>query len=146
MRLQLRRKDFGATWTIGELFVDGAFECYVLEDRVRPPGEKKVPGETAISVGTYEVLLKWSVTFGRIMPFLAHVVGFEGVEIHWGNTDRDTRGCLLVGMVPDYQRGKVLRSVDAFDALWAKLARAFAFAKERVIITITEDAPERRAA
>lgn len=34
--------------TIGELSVDGKFECFTLEDRVRPV---KIKGEAAIPLG-----------------------------------------------------------------------------------------------
>lgn len=145
MKLELRRSHFATTWTIGELFIDGAFECYTLEDRVRPAGQK-VPGETAIPEGTYPVELRWSPTaFKRYMPYLVNVPGFEAIMIHTGNRTSDTRGCLLVGLVPDLQTGEVLRSVSAFESLWLKIVRAIGFdSKERVTLTVSHG--ERQAA
>ena len=45
MQVQLIRKVFTDQSTIGELSVNGAFECFALEDKVRPV---KIKGETAI--------------------------------------------------------------------------------------------------
>lgn len=109
--------------TGGKLYVDGVFECYTLEDRCRlEEGESKVPGLTAIPVGTYPVILSHSPRFGRILPLLENVPGFEGVRIHPGNKPEDTDGCILVGRI----RGpnQIAESRLAFDALFAKLQEA----------------------
>lgn len=94
MQLQLVRKIFTDKSTIGELSVDGAFECFTLEDPVRP---KKITGETAIPAGTYEVAVTFSNTFQKFLPLLLNVPNFEGIRIHTGNTPKDTIGCILVG-------------------------------------------------
>ena len=44
MKLDLIRRWLTEASTIGELYVDGVGECFVLEDRYRPPPEAKVPG------------------------------------------------------------------------------------------------------
>ena len=54
MDLQLIRKQFTEHSTIGELSVDGAFECFTLEDVVRPV---KIKGMTAIPAGSYEIVV-----------------------------------------------------------------------------------------
>lgn len=102
MKLELIRKVFTNISTIGDLLIDGKWFSFVLEDVVRPLD--KVPGETAIPYGTYEVITNWSVRFKRVMPLLLNVLGFEGVRIHWGNTDADTEGCILLGYIknPDF--------------------------------------------
>ena len=104
MNLLLTRNPSYLTCTIGNLYVDGAFECATLEDAVReiagvPVARWKVKGKTAIPAGTYTVQLTFSNRFQKVMPQLLDVPGFEGVRIHPGNTAADTEGCLLPGVV-----------------------------------------------
>ena len=56
MELLLVRKYLKAAYTIGCLWVGGTRFCDTLEDRVRDLShEPKIPGETAIPSGCYEV-------------------------------------------------------------------------------------------
>ena len=96
--------------TQGEMFVNGEFVCYTLEDVERPV---KVFGATAIPKGTYNGIVNVSNRFKRMMPLLLNVPGFEGVRIHAGNTAKDTHGCILVGLQRD--RDTMLQSRDAYD-------------------------------
>lgn len=96
MKLYIKRFEFGTNYTIGRLYVDDVYECYTLEDKVREAGVK-VPNETAIPTGTYKVVVDHSIHFGKDLPHILNVMGFEGVRIHSGNTDKDTEGCILLG-------------------------------------------------
>ena len=96
MKLRLERSWCGPVCTIGQLTVDGATECFTLEDVVRPDGEK-VPGKTAIPQGTYSVTITMSNRFRRELPLVNDVPNFSGIRIHPGNTAADTEGCILVG-------------------------------------------------
>lgn len=123
LSLVLTRKDRTEKATIGELYVDGVFECYTLEDRDRlAQGLPKIPGQTAIPSGAYSVVLTQSPRFGRVLPLLQNIPNFEGVRIHPGNKPEDTDGCILVGRIcgPD----QIAESRLAFDALFAKLEQA----------------------
>lgn len=124
MKITVTRFVKNAQATIGRLDVDGRFECYTLEDVVRPRGTPKVWGQTAIPVGTYAVALTYSTRFHEIMPQLLQVPGYEGIRIHAGNTAADTAGCLLVGtaVAPNGQR--VFNSWRAYHALLLKLEAA----------------------
>lgn len=132
MKLELRRTSCGKVCTIGELWVDGKFECYTLEDVVRVDGVK-VYGETAIPKGTYDVQVTYSPRFQRDLPLLINVKGFVGIRIHPGNTAKDTDGCLLVGT--ESGMDMIYNSRKAFTALFAKINMALA-AKQKVTIRI----------
>jgi len=129
MELQVKRTDFTDNSTIGELSVNGQFECYTLEDKVRPV---KIAGKTAIPAGRYEVIIDFSQRFGRLLPLLLNVPDFEGVRIHPGNTAANTEGCILVG--DEKSQDLVGKSRAAFDRLFAKLSAAAE--KEKIYLEI----------
>jgi hypothetical protein len=105
--------------TIGKLFIDGAFECFTLEDVVR---QKKIYAETAIPPGIYVVILTESARFKRVLPLVKDVPNFTSIRVHAGNTDQDTSGCILVGqrVIGD----KILDSTKALEQLMPKLEAA----------------------
>jgi hypothetical protein len=94
MKITVKRLHRTDKSTIGELFIDGKFECYTLEDVER---KIKIKSETAISKGEYKVIINQSNRFKRLLPLLLNVPNFEGVRIHSGNSNHDTEGCILVG-------------------------------------------------
>lgn len=136
MELRLDRINHGDTATIGNLYVDGKFECFTLEDRVRPTGPK-VPGQTAIPPGTYPVMITFSPRFKRNLPLLMNVPNFSGIRIHPGNSADDTEGCILVGQEIASGGVWLLRSRAAFDPLFAKLWDAET-GGEKITITIAD--------
>ena len=125
MRLELARSTFGENTTVGDLFIDGVWQAFSLEDRVRPAGVK-VPGETAIPEGTYPLIISMSPRFKRRLPLLVNVPGFDGIRIHPGNSHKDTEGCILVGEgVNQFSSEPMLtKSVSAFNSLFEKLEEA----------------------
>ncbi|MDP2346730.1 MAG: DUF5675 family protein [Gammaproteobacteria bacterium] len=124
------------------------FMCYTLEDEHRTV---KVPGETRIPAGTYEILLQ---TAGKMAPRYAEkydwhkygmlclqkVPNFTGIFIHPGETDKHTDGCILTG---NWQRqnvtqaGMLKESVEAYKKLYLEIAPILA-RKERVTIEIVD--------
>ncbi len=68
----------------------------------------KIIGKTAIPTGRYRVLITRSRRFGRWLPLLMNVKGFEGIRIHPGNKPEDTKGCILLGF--NHRKGYVLDS------------------------------------
>lgn len=131
MNLNLKRRWFTENSTVGELFVDGKWECYILEDAARPVGVK-VPGKTCIPEGLYNVSLTLSPRFRKTLPLIynhpdyscrdGRGVKFEGVRIHAGNTDKDAEGCLIPGQ--ERTKDMVMKSRDALKALMEKLVKA----------------------
>lgn len=142
MELVVDRKWKKQSYTISNLTIDGKWFCNVLEDADRGLDdsmsiakirELKKPSITAIPKGTYEITLdvissKYrtnsfykQVCNGKV-PRLLNVKGFEGILIHAGNTDKDSAGCLLVGI--NLERGKVLKSQETFRKLYKMLSEA----------------------
>ena len=86
MEIIVAREHRNPTCTIGNMYVDGNYFAYTLEDVVRPDGVK-VPNETAIPAGRYKVVISYSNRFKRRMPEILEVPMFSGIRIHGGNTD-----------------------------------------------------------
>jgi hypothetical protein len=132
INLVLLRKWRGDDWTQGALYLNGVLECYTIEDTVREDGVK-LPGRTAIPAGCYDVAITESPRFDKeLLPLLLDVPNFTWIRIHWGNTAKDTDGCILVGSVR--AKGAVLSSRVAFDKLMTKLK-----GKSDIRITIIND-------
>lgn len=119
MKLLLKRLYRTEHSTIGELYVDGKFECYTLEDKER---DVKIKSETAIPKGTYIVGITLSNRFKKLLPILIDVPNFEGVRIHSGNTNHDTEGCILVGTTRS--KDFIGNSRVAFQRLFKKMQLA----------------------
>ena len=135
MEILLHRIARKMDYTIGRLYVNGAYVCDTLEDCDRLYyGKKKVKGKTAIPCGRYEVIMNnYSPRFGAKEPYRS-VPDFSGVRIHVGNTAADTDGCPLVGK--NKLVGKVLESKATFVALMTKYLNPARKRKERVFIVI----------
>jgi hypothetical protein len=139
MELTLQRNDHSAISTIGDLFLDGKFECHILEDVDRGLHQdmlldeiihKKIPKRTAIPSGRYEIKLTWSKRFQKVLPQIMNVPGYDGVRIHSGNTAVDTEGCLMPGTTKGVDA--VYNSKVAFNSLYQKLLHC----KQEMFITI----------
>lgn len=137
MDLWLHRDTLAPDVTMGKLYINGVYECEVLEDVYRG-GLPKVPGRSAIPVGRYSVALTMSPRFGRVMPLVEGVPGFTGVRIHAGNTAGDTEGCILPGRKRGQKDGQpaVLESTAAFKELVGKL-----FLAKSISLTISLEPP-----
>lgn len=106
MDILVIRKKRTEICTIGELYINGAFFCYTLEDKDRGLKQtdsllinkaKKVFGKTAIPTGVYSLAMTFSNRFKKYLPQILDVPAFEGIRIHAGNTSEHTEGCLLLG-------------------------------------------------
>jgi hypothetical protein len=110
MEMIVTRKVFTEKSTVGELWIDGQYECETLEDRTRAPGVK-VKKETSIPYGRYRLVIDFSERFQKDMPHILDVPMFTGIRVHAGNTEVDTEGCLILGLVSEAD--KVLYSRHA---------------------------------
>jgi len=134
MKLTCQRFSGGNESTLSTFFIDGKFACFVLEDEKRAV---KVMGETRIPAGTYKIYLRkegdthlhYKTKYPDIhkgMLWLQDVPGFQYVLIHIGNTDIDTKGCLLVGdsaMQNVSQRGSLAGSTSAYERIYVPIAK-----------------------
>lgn len=106
IKLKLIRNEFLPDRTLGKLLLSGqhgdTYFAYTLEDTVREPGVK-IPGQTAIPAGRYEMVVDRSNRFSALaghdvyLPRLLNVPNFEGIRIHAGNSPLDSAGCILIG-------------------------------------------------
>ena len=130
--LTLTRIAKRADYTIGRLEDENGVKiCDTLEPTWRnyKGGELKVPRKSAVPEGTYPVVVTKSWKFGKYLPLLVGVPGFEGIRIHSGNTNKDTDGCILVGQ--NLEKGKVLMSRITLERLMKLIEN-----EKRVFLTI----------
>lgn len=112
MQITIKRYAFGRNSTGGLLFIDGKFECYTVEDQEREaivPLRAKIPGETAIPRGSFNVELRplggfheryqnrYGKDFHKGMLHIRDVPNFKYILFHSGNDHTHTEGCILVG-------------------------------------------------
>ena len=139
MKLHLIRRESSENCTLGQLFVDDTPICFTCEDVVReqdhvPVKQWKIPGETAIPRGSFEVIINHSARFNKELPLLLNVPGFSGIRLHSGNTADNTEGCILVGQKLGNEA--VVESRLALTELMGLIREAIAEG-ERVHIAIT---------
>ena len=133
MNLKLVREVFTDTTTIGKLYINGVYECDTLEDKVR---DVKIPNITAIPYGIYEVIVNFSNRFQQLMCLLLNVPNYEGIRIHWGNYDKDTDGCLLLGEYDETHKNFIGHSRDTYKAFMIDIKSTAK--KEKIFIEITK--------
>lgn len=132
--------------TTSAIFIDGLFECFGLEDIYR---EIKVPGETRIPAGIYDLRLKldgkkndeYKIKFPEFHKGMLEIRGvnnYSGVLIHIGNSPKETEGCLLVGQSSIPQLEQILDSKAAYISFYKKVIKAFN-RNEHVYITILDE-------
>ncbi len=86
--IKLKRLDATDQGIFGHLTMDD-FDCVTLENH-----------NLNIPVGIYKVTLYDSPSHGCKVPWV-HVPGREYIEIHPGNYEKDSKGCILVGETRD---------------------------------------------
>ncbi|MEM7374263.1 MAG: DUF5675 family protein [Bacteroidota bacterium] len=133
--LEIKRTSSGTIDTLGELYLNGEFVCYTLENPIAPDGQ--VPTESlAIPAGTYPISLSnqggkhatYQYKFGDLhkgLLAIEDVPGFDLLHIHIGNEVRYTYGSIIVGTSferaePDSRR-KVLYSEKAYLELYQQI-------------------------
>lgn len=110
--------------TLGTLLAeDGSQIAVTLEEKWVDQdhnglGDKNV---SRIPPGTYEGFHRNSPARGYIVPELKGVPGRGNIQIHKGNTTKDTLGCILVGTATVKGQPAISESKAAFAKLMAYL-------------------------
>ncbi|MCC2600301.1 DUF5675 family protein [Sphingobacterium sp. FBM7-1] len=149
MEIHVKRIRQGKNSTLSELYIDGEFICYVLEDSVR---DEKIPGSTAIPAGRYKLAFRryggMNGQYKRLFPDfhkgmiqLMDVPNFSYIYIHMGNNFSDTSGCLLVGKTmkyfKDWDEYEIRKSKKAYMSLYQRLAAMME--KREVYVVISDE-------
>lgn len=104
--LTLRRIISGPDGTFGVLMRDNTPILCTLE-----------PETPIIPEGVYTLTKYESPKFGREVFLINNVPGHDAVEMHVGNTVKDTAGCILVGMNFIYSGSGISNSQIALENL-----------------------------
>ena len=131
MKAKIIRVAQGKNSTLSHLYIDGIFQCFLLEDKIRAV---KIMKQTAIPEGIFRLQLNtWGgmnkTYFPKYGPIhkgmieIADLPTFSAVYIHVGNTIVETAGCPLVGLSYIKKDGEyqVLQSADAYRQVYRKL-------------------------
>ncbi len=131
MKTKIIRVAEGKNSTLSHLYIDGIFQCFLLEDKIRAV---KIMKQTAIPEGIFRLRLNtwggmnktYDPKYGPIhkgMIEIADLPTFSAVYIHVGNTIVETAGCPLVGLSYIKKDGEyqVLQSADAYRQVYRKL-------------------------
>ena len=133
MRVKIIRVAQGKQSTLSHLYIDGIFQCYLLEDKIRTD---KIPKQTAIPTGDYKLIVnswggmntKYKNLMGKVhegMIEIDQLPNFDYVYIHIGNTYLQTAGCPLTGFGFELINGdyQVTHSRKAYDMIYPKLLK-----------------------
>jgi len=144
MQLILKRFADNGQATIGGLYFGTKLLCFTLEDEARLT---KVKGETRIPAGEYEIKYrtvgghheKYSKLYKnhKGMLELQNVPNFQFILIHIGNYEKDTDGCLLVGMSANANPFTIQSSTQAYLMVYDLVSEALNKG-EKVTIKILE--------
>lgn len=139
MKLELWRDKSNDKNTHGTIYVNGMYECRSLEDVVReiagvPVEVWKIPKQTAIPSGIYDLEKYFWQKHQKFYLKLRNVLGFTDIYVHGGVSADDSEGCILTGKkyLDDYT---ILQSQIALQALNARVFPALE-AGERVQLEI----------
>ena len=111
VKITVVRVDANDKGLFGHLTTDNGFDCVTLERH-----------DIAIPCGTYKVTMYYSPSHGCMVPLVNDVPKRSMIEIHWGNYEKDSKGCILVGSKRD--GFAIDNSRMAFDGLMTHLKGA----------------------
>jgi len=144
MESKIIRVAEGTASTLSQLYINGIFQCYLLEDKIRAV---KIPAQTAIPKGAFSLKLntygaknvEYKKAFGKMHQGMIEIIGlpnFSFVYIHTGNTIKETAGCPLCGFGFQFVDGnyQVSQSVAAYKMIYPKLVELAAEPNNKIIV------------
>lgn len=142
--IKITRVARGKNTTLGHLYINGLFCCYILEDTVR---DRKIAGRTAIPAGQYTLGLntmagmntRYSSRYAAMHRGMVEVRGipdFSLVFFHIGNYHTDTAGCLLTGSYWQLIDGdyRVLHSAAAYKYAYPRLVEQIEQGHHKLVV------------
>ena len=134
--VELRRFYSTNVHSVGGLFIDGVFICFIIED---PKRDVKIMHKTRIPAGRYRLSLQRSGNFHERykkrfsfhdgMILVNNVPNFTGILIHLGNSSKDTSGCLIPGTTHTAGKDWVAHSAVAYEQLYIPIKNAIVAGK-----------------
>lgn len=122
MKYQIDRVQTNDHGTFGVFSIDGLPVCVTLEETWL----NNKPQVSCIPAGEYEVTA-YSGTKYKDVWMVQNVPGRSAILMHWGNTERNTAGCILVGKYFNQfgDRRGVAESLSTIRALRTILPKKF---------------------
>jgi hypothetical protein len=122
MKVVVHRVESNEDGAFGVLSIDGKPICVTLEEKWRDNAK----GNSCIPAGTYTAL-KYSGTKYKDVWIVENVPNRSAILFHWGNTNDNTAGCILVGeYFADFgQKRGIANSVKTFQMLRKVLPNKF---------------------
>jgi hypothetical protein len=109
----------GPRTTLGQMYLNGEYIGYTLEDTIRPY-PLKVYGETAIYEGMYPARKYTSSKFGKCLA-IDDVPGFKHIRVHGMNDHTGSLGCIGLGTRRDKDNFTISNCRPALNNLLEKL-------------------------
>ena len=118
---------------------NGTFGILIKQDKplfvtLELPWKNNQSMISCIPVGRYRATKMMSKAFGKIVFVLHDIPGRDVIEMHIGNSIKDTHGCILLGMSFNTSDYMISDSKIAFDKFMAIMPDEFYLTIEDVIV------------
>lgn len=112
MELTLQRISYGELGTFGVILNNDKPWMVTLE----LPWRNNLRKVSCIPAGRYSMTWMYSMKFLRHLFVLGMVPGRDFIELHIGNTIKDTEGCILLGTSFSLTEYAIMNSKNAFES------------------------------
>lgn len=118
---------------------NGTFGILIKQDKplfvtLELPWKNNQSMTSCIPVGRYRATKMMSNAFGKVLFVLHDVPGRDVIEVHIGNSIKDTHGCILLGMSFSTSDYMISDSTIAFNKFMTIMPEEFYLTIEDVIV------------